>query len=140
MSSTRASNLFCGPRFGLEDGHMQTLEEIGRELQLTRERVRQIEAQALCKVRNSAYVPQLASFLDYYRISVAPWCAGWVREIAMETFSRSGGREHGHRLLPGCCTAPMRRLVARRQRSLTSSPNAAAASPSTAIWTSCISG
>ena len=51
-------------RFGLEDGHMRTLEEIGRELQLTRERVRQIEAQALDKVRNSAYIPQLASFLD----------------------------------------------------------------------------
>jgi RNA polymerase sigma factor (sigma-70 family) len=51
-------------RFGLEDGHMRTLEEIGRELQLTRERVRQIEAQALDKVRDSAYIPQLASFLD----------------------------------------------------------------------------
>jgi RNA polymerase primary sigma factor len=51
-------------RFGLEDGHMRTLEEIGRQLQLTRERVRQIEAQALDKVRNSAYIPQLASFLD----------------------------------------------------------------------------
>jgi RNA polymerase sigma factor (sigma-70 family) len=51
-------------RFGLEDGHMQTLEEIGRELRLTRERVRQIEAQALDKVRHSAYIPQLASFLE----------------------------------------------------------------------------
>jgi RNA polymerase primary sigma factor len=52
-------------RFGLDDGHMQTLEEIGRELQLTRERVRQIEAQALDKVRRSEYIPQLASFLDH---------------------------------------------------------------------------
>ena len=51
-------------RFGLDDGYMRTLEEIGRELKLTRERVRQIEAQALNKVRNSAYIPQLASFLD----------------------------------------------------------------------------
>jgi RNA polymerase primary sigma factor len=51
-------------RFGLEDGHMRTLGEIGRELRLTRERVRQIEAQALNKVRRSAYIPQLASFLE----------------------------------------------------------------------------
>jgi RNA polymerase primary sigma factor len=51
-------------RFGLEDGHMRTLEEIGRELRLTRERVRQIEAQALDKVRHSTYIPQLASFLE----------------------------------------------------------------------------
>jgi RNA polymerase primary sigma factor len=52
-------------RFGLEDGYMRTLEEIGRELQLTRERVRQIEAKALDKVRQSAYIPQLASFLEH---------------------------------------------------------------------------
>jgi RNA polymerase primary sigma factor len=52
-------------RFGLEDGYMRTLEEIGRELQLTRERVRQIESKALGKVRHSAYIPQLASFLGH---------------------------------------------------------------------------
>jgi RNA polymerase sigma factor (sigma-70 family) len=51
-------------RFGLDNGQMRTLEDIGQELQLSRERVRQLEAQALGKVRDSAYIPQLASFLD----------------------------------------------------------------------------
>ena len=51
-------------RFGLDDGQMRTLEEIGRALQLTRERVRQIEARALEKLRDPAYNPRLASFLD----------------------------------------------------------------------------
>jgi RNA polymerase primary sigma factor len=46
-------------RFGLDDGHMQTLEAIGRELQLTRERVRQIEAHALDKLRDPTYNPRL---------------------------------------------------------------------------------
>ena len=51
-------------RFGLDDGQMHTLEKIGQELQLTRERVRQIEARALEKMRLPAYNPRLAGFLD----------------------------------------------------------------------------
>ena len=50
-------------RFGLDDGDMRTLEEIGGELQLTRERVRQIEAGALEKLRHPAFNPQLRGFL-----------------------------------------------------------------------------
>jgi len=51
-------------RFGLDDGHMRTLEEIGRELQLTRERVRQIEARALDRLRDPAYHPRLRGLVD----------------------------------------------------------------------------
>ena len=51
-------------RFGLDDGHMQTLEEIGRELQLTRERVRQIEAHALRRLRDPVYNSRLCSLVD----------------------------------------------------------------------------
>ena len=39
-------------RFGLQDGRMRTLEEVGREFQVTRERIRQIEAKALRKLRH----------------------------------------------------------------------------------------
>ena len=41
-------------RFGLGDGHVYPLDRIGKELGLTRERVRQIEAQALQKLRRAA--------------------------------------------------------------------------------------
>jgi RNA polymerase primary sigma factor len=39
-------------RFGLEDGHQRTLEEVGQEFGVTRERIRQIEAKALRKLRH----------------------------------------------------------------------------------------
>ena len=41
-------------RYGLEDGKTHTLEEIGEELKVTRERVRQIESRAMEKLRNKA--------------------------------------------------------------------------------------
>lgn len=50
-------------RFGLEDGEMHTLEEVGRELALTRERIRQIEARALDNLRASPHAGNLRIFL-----------------------------------------------------------------------------
>ena len=47
-------------RFGLDDGHARTLEEVGREFGLTRERIRQIEVQALRKLRHPSPQPQAA--------------------------------------------------------------------------------
>ncbi|MGH9345247.1 MAG: sigma-70 family RNA polymerase sigma factor [Terriglobia bacterium] len=51
-------------RFGLEDGEMHTLEEVGRELALTRERIRQIEARALDNLRASPHAGHLRIFLS----------------------------------------------------------------------------
>jgi RNA polymerase primary sigma factor len=51
-------------RFGLEDGHPRTLEEVGREFGVTRERIRQIEAKALRKLRHPSRSEQLRSFLE----------------------------------------------------------------------------
>ena len=51
-------------RFGLEDGRFRTLEEVGREFGITRERIRQIEAKALRKLRHPSYSRKLRGYLE----------------------------------------------------------------------------
>ena len=51
-------------RFGLEDGKQRTLEEVGKEFQVTRERIRQIEAKALRKLRHPTRSKKLRDFMD----------------------------------------------------------------------------
>lgn len=51
-------------RFGLDDGRNRTLEEVGREFKVTRERIRQIEAKALRKLRHPSRSKKLKDFLD----------------------------------------------------------------------------
>ena len=51
-------------RFGLEDGSEHTLEEVGQSFAVTRERIRQIEAKALCKLRQPSHSSQLHVFLE----------------------------------------------------------------------------
>jgi RNA polymerase sigma factor (sigma-70 family) len=59
---TEREKLVLQMRFGLGDGHVYPLEKIGERLGLTRERVRQIEAQALRKLRD----PHVSSRLRHY--------------------------------------------------------------------------
>ncbi|MDD2707369.1 MAG: RNA polymerase sigma factor RpoD [Verrucomicrobiae bacterium] len=51
-------------RFGLADGYSRTLEEVGRQFRVTRERIRQIEAKALRKMRHPTRIHQLEGFLE----------------------------------------------------------------------------
>ena len=51
-------------RFGLEDGRNRTLEEVGKEFNVTRERIRQIEAKALRKLRHPSRSKRLKDFLN----------------------------------------------------------------------------
>ncbi len=52
-------------RFGLEDGHPRTLEEVGREFGVTRERIRQIESKTLAKLRHPSRSSKLKDYLEY---------------------------------------------------------------------------
>ena len=51
-------------RFGLTDGYPRTLEEVGKRFNVTRERIRQIEAKALRKMRHPTRLRKLDGFLD----------------------------------------------------------------------------
>jgi RNA polymerase primary sigma factor len=59
-------------RYGIGDGYTYTLEEVGRIFRVTRERVRQIEAKAVRKLRHPVRARQLASFLDGVQIPEEP--------------------------------------------------------------------
>ena len=51
-------------RFGLEDGHPRTLEEVGREFGVTRERIRQIESKTLVKLRHPSRSGRLKDYME----------------------------------------------------------------------------
>ena len=55
-------------RFGLEDGHPRTLEEVGREFGVTRERIRQIESKTLAKLRHPSRSSKLKDYLEDYSL------------------------------------------------------------------------
>src|SRR5581483_10991595 len=57
-------------RFGLIDGYARTLEEVGKQYKVTRERIRQIEAKALRKLRHPTRVRHLKGFLE---VAEAAW-------------------------------------------------------------------
>ena len=63
-------------RFGLTDGRPRTLDEIGRVYGVTRERIRQIEARAMAKLRHPARSQKLRDYLDSPPVLPAPVTLG----------------------------------------------------------------
>ncbi len=59
-------------RFGLADGYSRTLEEVGKQFKVTRERIRQIEAKALRKMRHPTRLRQLKGFIDIEELGLRP--------------------------------------------------------------------
>jgi len=59
-------------RFGLADGYARTLEEVGKMFKVTRERIRQIEAKALRKMRHPTRLRQLQGFIDTEELGLRP--------------------------------------------------------------------
>jgi RNA polymerase primary sigma factor len=51
-------------RFGLTDGYARTLEEVGKQFNVTRERIRQIESKALRKLRHPSRVKKLEGYIS----------------------------------------------------------------------------
>jgi RNA polymerase primary sigma factor len=64
MSLSEREQRVLALRFGLGDGYSRTLEEVGRKFAVTRERIRQIEAKALRKMRHPTRIRQLHGFLE----------------------------------------------------------------------------
>ena len=61
---TERERVILEMRFGLVDGYGRTLEELGRHFNVTRERIRQIEAKALKKMRHPTRLSHLQGFLE----------------------------------------------------------------------------
>ncbi len=87
-------------RFGLIDGYSRTLEEVGKQFKVTRERIRQIEAKALRKMRHPTRIRQLHGFFDAEQIDNA--------QNLMKVAATSGlpGRPPGAGLPPGFTLPP----------------------------------
>ncbi|MEY2880714.1 MAG: hypothetical protein RLZZ15_3094, partial [Verrucomicrobiota bacterium] len=82
-------------RFGLVDGYSRTLEEVGKQFKVTRERIRQIEAKALRKMRHPTRIRQLHGFFDAEQIDNAQ------NLMKVAATSRPGGAPGA----PGAATA-----------------------------------
>jgi RNA polymerase primary sigma factor len=74
-------------RFGLIDGYSRTLEEVGKQFKVTRERIRQIEAKALRKMRHPTRIRQLHGFFDAEQLDNAQ---NLLKQVAMKRPGEAG--------------------------------------------------
>jgi RNA polymerase primary sigma factor len=101
-------------RFGLIDGYSRTLEEVGKQFKVTRERIRQIEAKALRKMRHPTRIRQLHGFFDAEQIDNAQnlmKVAATTRPPgAPKPAAQPGGSPLGSGSLPGGLGFPLPKL------------------------------
>jgi RNA polymerase primary sigma factor len=98
-------------RFGLVDGYSRTLEEVGKQFKVTRERIRQIEAKALRKMRHPTRIRQLHGFFDAEQIDNAQnllKVAATARPPAAPPAPAAHGSLHGS--LPGGLGFPLPKM------------------------------
>ena len=89
-------------RFGLEDGHPRTLEEVGKEFNVTRERIRQIEAKALRKLRNPVRSKRIRDFLEEAgKKGEEGWDREGVRDATAEGHREQQAAHGSHQHTPG---------------------------------------
>ena len=69
-------------RFGLRDGYSRTLEEVGKQFQVTRERIRQIEAKALRKMRHPSRLRHLEGFMEFCEALGARDLPPWEKTVS----------------------------------------------------------
>ena len=81
-------------RFGLDDGHPLTLEEVGQKFGVTRERIRQIEAKTLAKLKAYREAQRLQDFLDWdlrWRVHLQGDFFGSSRDLQAQDRPRGPG-------------------------------------------------
>jgi len=109
-------------RFGLQDGYPRTLEEVGRHFRVTRERIRQIEAKALRKMRHPTRMRQLQGDFEGDLDTSGPGFDQFRKDLAAESPPPAGAEPRTPHPLSGPCSRRASSPAAPRSRPSVAAP------------------